>query len=98
MDEREKIHPLIHELAESLRQGGLTRREFIRYAALLGLSVGSASKMAGLPWPKEASAATVQRGGTLRVSATVQKATHPAQFSWIFFLIVDSLSPSLISK
>jgi peptide/nickel transport system substrate-binding protein len=83
MDDREKIHPLIHELAESLRQGGLTRREFIRYAALLGLSVGAASQMAGLPWPKEASAATIQRGGTLRVSATVQKATHPAQFSWI---------------
>jgi peptide/nickel transport system substrate-binding protein len=83
MDEREKIHPLIHELAKSLRQGELTRREFIRYAALLGLSVGAASQTAGLPWPKEASAATVQRGGTLRVSATVQKVTHPAQFSWI---------------
>ncbi len=83
MDERGKIHPLIRELAKSLRQGELTRREFIRYGALLGLSVGAASQMAGVPWPKEASAAAIQRGGTLRVSATVQKVTHPAQFSWI---------------
>ncbi len=83
MDKKKKIHPWIPELAEYLGQGRLTRREFVRYAALLGMSVGAASKMAGLTWPKRAFAETPKYGGTLKVSAAVQKVTHPAQFSWI---------------
>jgi len=83
MHKKEKTHPLIHQLAEYLRQGKLTRREFLRYAALLGISVATTSRMTGLAWPRRASAGTIQRGDTLRVAATVQKVTHPAQFSWI---------------
>lgn len=83
MDKKEKIHPWINELVEYMNQGKLTRREFVRYAALLGMSAAAASQTAGLTWPRRASAATIQRGGTLRVSATIQKVTHPAQFAWI---------------
>jgi peptide/nickel transport system substrate-binding protein len=83
MDKKEKIHPWISELVEYMNQGKLTRREFVRYAALLGMSAAAASQTAGLTWPRRASAATIQRGGTLRVSATIQKVTHPAQFAWI---------------
>ncbi len=83
MDKKEKIHPWISELVEYMNQGKLTRREFVRYAALLGVSAAAASQTAGLTWPRRASAATIQRGGTLRVSATIQKVTHPAQFAWI---------------
>ncbi len=83
MDKKKKIHPWIPELAEYLGQGKLTRREFVRYAALLGMSVGTATKMARLTWPKKAFAAEPKYGGTLKISAAVQKVTHPAQFSWI---------------
>lgn len=83
MEKKEGIHPWIHELGEYMNQGKLTRREFVRYAALLGMSAAAASQMAGLTWLRRASAAGIQRGGTLRVSAAVQKVTHPAQFSWI---------------
>ncbi len=40
------IHPYIPELQESLRKGQISRREFLRYAALLGLSVSAASALA----------------------------------------------------
>jgi peptide/nickel transport system substrate-binding protein len=83
MDKRKRIHPWIHELEDYLKQGKVTRREFVRYAALLGMSVGAASQIAGLSWPRRSYAAEPKPGGTLRVSATVHKVTHPAQFSWI---------------
>ncbi|NIQ40323.1 MAG: ABC transporter substrate-binding protein [Proteobacteria bacterium] len=83
MDEKKRMHPWIPELAEFLRQGKLTRREFVRYAALLGMSAGAASQIAGLTRPRKAFGATPKYGGTLKVSAAVQKVTHPAQFSWI---------------
>lgn len=80
---KEHFHPYIPELIDQYENGKLTRREFLRCAALLGLSVGAASSLIGLTLPKSLSAARVQRGGMLRVSAAVQKVTHPAQFSWI---------------
>jgi peptide/nickel transport system substrate-binding protein len=83
MDKKKRIHPWIHELEDYLKQGKVTRREFVRYAALLGMSVGAASQMAGLGWPRRSYAAEPKPGGTLKVSATVHKVTHPAQFSWI---------------
>ncbi len=83
MKKKENTHPYIPELVEQLEQGKLTRREFIRYAALLGMSVGVASQIAGLTKPGRAFAARIQRGGRLKVSGAVQKVTHPAQFSWV---------------
>ncbi|MBD3305683.1 ABC transporter substrate-binding protein, partial [candidate division KSB3 bacterium] len=77
------IHPSIKELKIDLERGKLSRREFLRYATLLGMSAVAASQLAGLGWPKKAFAQTIQRGGTLRVAAPVHKVTHPAQFSWI---------------
>ena len=76
------IHPAIHELKDDLVKGKLTRREFLRTATLLGMSAIAASQMAGLAMPRKVFAATPKRGGTLRVASPIQKAVHPAQFSW----------------
>jgi peptide/nickel transport system substrate-binding protein len=78
---KQRSHTYIPELIEQLEQRKLSRREFVRFAALLGMSVGVASQIGGLTRPATASA--IQRGGTLKVSAPVQKVTHPAQFSWV---------------
>ena len=83
MKENRPIHPAINELKLDLEKGKLGRREFLRYATLLGMSAAAASQMAGLAWPKKVFANSIQRGGTLKVSSSVQKVTHPAQFSWI---------------
>ena len=77
------IHPAIKEYKSNLDKGEMSRRDFIRYASLLGMSAFAASQMAGLGWPLKAMAADIKRGGTLKVAAPVHKVTHPAQFSWI---------------
>jgi peptide/nickel transport system substrate-binding protein len=82
MKDQTGSHLQIPELLNQLDKGKITRRDFLRYSTLLGLSLGAAVSMAGLPLPRKASAA-IKRGGTLRVSSPIQKVTHPAQFSWI---------------
>lgn len=74
---------IIRDLKRDMEKGNLNRREFIRLSTLLGLTAFSAYQMAGLPWPGNAFAAAPKKGGILRVAASVQKVTHPAQFSWI---------------
>ena len=77
-----KMHPGVYDLKDYLEKGKITRREFIRYASLLGLSVAAASQMVGFVWPSKAFAAKIQRGSTLKVSGQVHQITHPARFSW----------------
>jgi peptide/nickel transport system substrate-binding protein len=82
MNDKSSQHPRIPELLDQLDKGKWTRRDFLRYSTLLGLSLGAAVSMTGFPLPRKASAA-IKRGGTFRVSSPIQKVTHPAQFSWI---------------
>ena len=42
----ERVHELISELQDQLRQGKMGRREFLRYASLLGVSLGVAEALA----------------------------------------------------
>lgn len=95
--QRDDVHTYIPELKELYRAGRCTRREFLRNATLLGMSLASASTFLAACAPKtpapteappaeaptEAPAAGPTRGGTLRIASQVQKVTHPAQFSWV---------------
>ncbi|BBO76082.1 diguanylate cyclase [Desulfosarcina widdelii] len=83
MSRKKTIHPAIPELQDQMQKGQLSRREFIRYSALLGLSVTAAGQLAGLALPRKAAAAGIKRGGVLRVAQQVQKIDHPARFSWL---------------
>ena len=44
--QEEKLYERVSELQEQLRQGKIPRRDFLRYATLLGLSVGAAEALA----------------------------------------------------
>jgi len=44
--EIKKIHPLIPEAQEHLRKGNISRRDFLRFSTLLGLSLASARYLA----------------------------------------------------
>ncbi|MFO7736918.1 MAG: ABC transporter substrate-binding protein [Desulfatiglandaceae bacterium] len=83
MKKDEKVHPAVHELKEDLDKGKLSRREFLRYATLLGMSAAAAGQMIGVTWPRKVFAANIQRGGILKVSQQVQKIDHPARYSWL---------------
>ncbi|MBW2409064.1 MAG: twin-arginine translocation signal domain-containing protein, partial [Deltaproteobacteria bacterium] len=83
MKEKTPIHPRIYELKDDLVKGKLSRRKFLRYAALLGMSAAAASQMIGLTWPQKLWAAPPKRGGVLKVSQQIQKIDHPARYSWL---------------
>ena len=87
-----KMHPKVREAQEQMDSGRLSRREFVRYAALLGVGAGAAYAMAGLPSPAVAQDAAnlpfpaddpnAKAGGILKVAMQVQKIDDPATFSW----------------
>ena len=86
-----KIHPKVGEARDLVDAGRMSRREFVRIAALLGVSAGAAYAMAGLPEPAHAAEmnmpfppddANAKAGGILRVGMQVQKMEDPATFSW----------------
>jgi peptide/nickel transport system substrate-binding protein len=83
MKEKRTIHPIIPELKSDVDRGRLSRREFLRYASLLGMSAAAASAMIGVPWPKKILAAEPKRGGVLKISQQIQKIDHPARYSWL---------------
>jgi peptide/nickel transport system substrate-binding protein len=88
---RDGEHVYIPELKDLYQKGRISRREFLRNAALLGMSFAGASAFLAACSPTEApmeptaapAAAGPTRGGTLKVASRVHKVTHPAQFSWI---------------
>lgn len=51
-----KIHPLLEEVVEETRRGGISRRDFFKYAAIFGLSVSAAGRLLGLTEPEIARA------------------------------------------
>ena len=70
-------------MKSDMEKGKLSRREFLRYSTLLGVSAFTATQMAGLSWTARAFAGNVKRGGTLKVATALQKIAHPATYSWI---------------
>ncbi len=78
----DKIHPAVKDLKSDMEKGKMSRREFIRYSTLLGVSAFTATQMAGLAFPGKLFAAP-KKGGSIKIAAPVHKVTHPAQFSWI---------------
>ena len=82
---RKKEHTLYPELVNSYEKGDLSRREFLRYSALIGVSMGLSATMLGTLNPRKAMAmaSKPKRGGVLKVAGSVHKITHPAQFSWV---------------
>lgn len=98
MSEPRRIHPAVLDAAGDLRKGKVSRREFLRFATLLGASVPVAYALAGCgPSAPAAPAATggeaaageaaaaggITRGGTWTASMQLQLLDHPARLSWV---------------
>ena len=82
-----RLHPAIRDLQSDMKRGKMNRREFLRLATLLGASAATASVLAGCgsltAAPNSSAAATVERGGTMRIGTAVQPIDHPARLAWI---------------
>ncbi len=92
-DEKMSRHPKVEEARDLMDRGRLSRREFIRVAALVGVSAGAAYTMAGLPSPSFAAGhgnmpfpaddPNAKKGGILKVAMQIQKMEDPATYSWV---------------
>ena len=95
---KRNVHPYVPELEDLYLKGRITRREFLRNATLLGVSVAGASAFltscgGGTEEPTEAPAEAVPteapaaggpvRGGTYTASMQLQLLDHPARLSWV---------------
>ena len=79
-DERKMPH--LDKLRSQLADGRMNRREFVRFATMLGVAAPAAMKMAGLAPVSRARAATMPMGGTLRVGTRVKDLKNPHTYSW----------------
>ena len=83
-------HSLLPRLRDQLNAGLMNRREFVRFAAMLGVAAGAAYAMAGMPAPAmagdtlpfPAALPGAKRGGTLRVGEMVARMNDPATYNW----------------
>lgn len=89
MRDPKQHHPGIEEMKDALAEGQCSRREFIRTAALLGVSAplayGMASAIVGeeILQPMVGNAHAAKKGGILRVSQRLGESTDPAKFDWV---------------
>ena len=85
MNRKKTIHPAIPELKSQMEKGKLSRREFIRYSALLGLSVTAAGQLAGMVLPQKAAAAGVKGLGAKKRTDSNGKYNRSFDMSKFFF-------------
>jgi peptide/nickel transport system substrate-binding protein len=102
MKEKERVHRGIKELKNDFDKGKISRREFIRYSVLLGMSLAAARQMVfagGRQEPAVSPAAApakaeIKRGGIVKAACAVLKVGHPAQLSWnahdLFYMQIAS--------
>lgn len=93
--EMERVHPAIPDAYDKLESGRISRREFMRFATLLGMTAATASIAAACAAPGgtgtdtetagETTGAAGQpvRGGTITKSMQLQLLDHPARLSWV---------------
>jgi peptide/nickel transport system substrate-binding protein len=74
--------PHIRSLKRQFADGQVSRREFVRFATLLGLAAPAAYALIGERPASVARAATMPTGGTLRMSYRVQDLKNPHAYSW----------------
>jgi peptide/nickel transport system substrate-binding protein len=90
-----KIHPLVSQANEDLRNGKISRRDFLRLSALLGgagvlaacgvkeEATPIAAPATEAPVVTEAPVSTIVRGGTLTCATRVERVDNPATFSLV---------------
>jgi peptide/nickel transport system substrate-binding protein len=81
-------HALVPTLKRQLVDRQIDRREFVRYATLLGMAAPAAyafaAKVTGAPLVAPAAAqGTLPKGGTLRIAMRCQDLKSPHTYSWV---------------
>ncbi len=70
-------------LKKELADGRIDRREFLRFATLVGMAAAAAYAFVGAKYqPALAQETAMPKGGTLRLGTRVKSLTDPATYSW----------------
>ncbi|MGQ0609524.1 MAG: ABC transporter substrate-binding protein [Paracoccaceae bacterium] len=77
----EMLHPAAYMYADEVREGRLSRREFLVRSTALGLSAAAAYGLIGLDAPAHA-AAHAAMGGTVRMAMETKALKDPRTFDW----------------
>ncbi|HEX4765470.1 MAG TPA: ABC transporter substrate-binding protein [Lichenihabitans sp.] len=85
-----EINGHVSKLAADLEAKKINRREFVRYAALMGMAAPAAyalaGKITGEPFAPSAAAATapaaLPKGGTWRIGTRIKDIKNPHAYSW----------------
>ena len=76
-------NPNIALLKRELAEGQISRREFVRFATLIGMTAPAAYAFVGARYtPAAAQTASMPKGGTLRLGTRVKALNDPATYSW----------------
>ncbi|MGH7056731.1 MAG: ABC transporter substrate-binding protein, partial [Acetobacteraceae bacterium] len=81
----DRENPNIRLLGKQLSEGTINRREFVRFAALLGVAVPAAYALAGEPSGDalaHPALAAMPSGGTLTLGTRIKPIRDPATYSW----------------
>ena len=82
---RENVH--IPKLKEQFAEDKISRREFLRYSTLLGMSATAAyafvDKVTGQNFVAPARAQDIPKGGKMRISMRVLDVSSPHTYSWV---------------
>jgi len=88
MTQRREHHPAMPRLVEDLKDRKIDRRQFLRYATLLGMSAtaayGLAGKLGSGLLPTAQAQEDLPQGGTLRIGMRVQELENPHAYNWLF--------------
>ena len=84
----DKEHKLIGSLKQQLTDKVMDRRDFVRYATLLGMAAPMAymwaGKITGEDFVPQARAQDMPKGGIIRIAQRVPKVENPHTFSWVY--------------
>lgn len=85
---KQEEHVHIPTLKRQLAEGKISRREFLRFSTLLGLSATVAyqfvDKVAGRPAMAATDMAELPKGGTIRIAMRCPEVENPHTFSWVY--------------
>ncbi|MDQ2092583.1 ABC transporter substrate-binding protein [Rhodalgimonas zhirmunskyi] len=77
-----RLHPAADMYAREVKEGKLSRREFLTRTTALGVSAGAAYGLLGLQAPARAASHAANRGGTIRMQMEVRAFKDPRTFDW----------------
>ncbi len=84
----DKEHILIGKLKQQLADKVMDRRDFVRYATLLGMAAPAAymwaGKITGENFVPQARAQDMPKGGIIRIAQRIPKVDNPHTYSWVY--------------